>query len=333
MAVMVAVGMAVTNTISTVRVVGIQPPTSLSNQPSRRVPGAAADDDMVRAAATVSGLALDAYRRGQFAARAGRREDRDAAVGAFEEALRLDPAFAPAWAALARTRATRAALDGRDPGQLRQAQTEASRALALDPDLPDAYLAAGLVRFVGDRDFVGAEVWMRRAQALGATTGEDMLWFACVLNAQRRFGEALRVLDTTIAREPRMAALHAWRGLMLHSLGRYDEELAALQHAAAIDPHSPEALFHLGMGYARRRQYDRALPALRQAVSLSGDGGYYISWFGRMAADAGDFAAAEQAVHDLEAIARTRGLAPALISAVASHIDARRHPERKPSAS
>ena len=79
------------------------------------------------------------------------------------------------------------------------------------------------------------------------------------------------------------------------------------------------------MGYARRRQYDLALPALRQAVALSGGGGYYLSWFGRMAADAGDLSAAALAIDQLQGIARTRGLAPALSRAVADHIEARRH--------
>jgi tetratricopeptide (TPR) repeat protein len=145
------------------------------------------------------------------------------------------------------------------------------------------------------------------------------------LNAQRRFDAALRVLDEAIVREPQMAALHAWRGLLLHSLHRYDDELTALQRAARMDPLSEEAAFHLGMGYARRRKYDLALPALRQAVALSGGGGYYLSWYGRMAADGGDLRAAEVALQQLQGIARTRGLAPALSDAVSYHIDARRH--------
>ena len=278
------------------------------------------------AAATLSGVALDAYRRGQAAAaRATRIEDLTAAVESFGAAVRADPEFAPAWAALARTRATRAIRDGRAADELQRADEEASRALAIDDHLADAYVAIGQVRFVRDRDFAGADLWFQRARALGATAGRDVLWHACVLNAQQRFDDALRIVDEAISREPQMAVLHAWRGLLLHAVHRYHEELTALKRAAAMDPHSAEASFHLGMGYARRRQYDLALPALRQAVVLSGGGGYYLSWFGRMAADAGDLGAAELAIDQLQGIARTRGLAPALSRAVAHHIEARRH--------
>ena len=277
-------------------------------------------------AATLSGVALGAYRRGQAATTRGARlEDLAAAVESFETAIRADPGFAPAWAALARTRATRAMRDGRAADELQRADEEASRALASDDTLIDAYVAMGQVRFVRDRDFASADLWFQRARALGATAGQDVLWHACVLNAQQRFDDALRIVDEAISREPRMGALHAWRGLLLHSLHRYDEELAALKHAAAVDPHSAEASFHLGMGYGRRGQYDLALPALRQAVALSGGGGYYLSWFGRVAADAGDLGAAELAIDQLQGIARTRGLAPALSQAVTHHIDARRH--------
>jgi DNA-binding winged helix-turn-helix (wHTH) protein/tetratricopeptide (TPR) repeat protein len=276
------------------------------------------------AAATIDGAALEAYRRGQVASRAGRREDLGLAMDGFETALRLDPEFAPAWAALARTRATRAIRDGRDAGELRRADAEAMRALELDRDFADAHVALGQVRFARDRDFVGADVWFQRARALGAVEGRDLLWHACVLYAQGRLEDAMRILDEAIARDPRMAALHAWRGLLLHALHRYDEELVALRHAAALDPQSPEALFHLGLGYARRRQFDLALPAMRRAAALSGDGAYYVSWFGRVAADAGDLAAAEHALHELETIARHRGVSPALSGAVAHHIEARR---------
>jgi DNA-binding winged helix-turn-helix (wHTH) protein/tetratricopeptide (TPR) repeat protein len=277
------------------------------------------------AAATSSRAALEWYRRGQAATRTGRVNDLGAAVDAFESALRLEPQFAPAWAGLARARASRAARDGRDANQFDLAEIEATRALALDQGLADAHVAIGQVRLGRDRDFGGAEASLLRARTLGATAGRDALWLACVLNAQRRFDAALRVLDEAIAHEPQMAALHAWRGLLLHSLHRYDDELTALQRAAAMDPLSEEAIFHLGMGYARRRQYDLALPALRQAARLSGGGGYYVSWYGRMAADAGDLHAAEDALHELEAIARTRGLAPALSDAISYHIGVRRY--------
>jgi DNA-binding winged helix-turn-helix (wHTH) protein/tetratricopeptide (TPR) repeat protein len=276
-------------------------------------------------AATSSRAALEWYRRGQAAAHTGRMNDLGAAVDAFESAVRLDPEFAPAWAGLARARATRAVRDGRDENQFHLADVEATRALALDPDLADAYVAIGQVRFSRDRDFGGAEALLLRARTLGATAGRDAVWLASVLNAQRRFEAALRVLDEAIVREPQMAALHAWRGLLLHALHRYDDELTALQRAALMDPLSEEAAFHLGMGYARRRQYGLALPALRQAAALSGGGGYYVSWYGRMAADAGDFRAAEDALQQLQTIARTRGLAPPLSDAVSYHIHARRH--------
>jgi DNA-binding winged helix-turn-helix (wHTH) protein/tetratricopeptide (TPR) repeat protein len=282
-------------------------------------------DQPAREPAATSSRAAEWYRRGTTAARTGRMNDLGAAVDAFEFAVRLDPGFAPAWAGLARARASRAIRDGRDANQFQRADIEATRALALDPNVADAYVAIGQVRFARDRDLGGAEASLLRAQSLGATGGRDALWLACVLNAQRRFDAALRVLDEAIVREPRMAALHAWRGLLLHSLHRYDEELTALRRAATMDPLSEEAIFHLGMGYMRRRQYDLALPALRQAVALSGGGGYYVSWYGRMAADAGDLRAAEGALQELRVIARTRGLAPALSDAVSYHIGASRH--------
>jgi len=246
-------------------------------------------------------------------------------VEAFETAVRLDPQFDLAWAGLAHARAARAMVDGRDVAELQRARLEAQHALERDVTLPDAHIALGQVRFALDGDPAGAEIALRRARGLGATTGRDQVWLVWVLSAQGRHAEALAVLDEALSREPQRACLHAWRGFLLHALHRYDEELDALRRAVSIDPQSPESLLHLGLGYSRRRQYDLALPALRHAVQLSDGGGVYLSWLGRVAADAGDLTAAQQVLRELRTIGPGRGLAPSLSGSVEHHIAARRN--------
>jgi hypothetical protein len=103
-----------------------------------------------RAKCIVSALtnvrALEAYCEGQ-AITGDRLSELSRAIECFEIAVELDPRFAAAWAALARARASRALLDGRDRPELRLARMEARRALDTDSTLADAHLAVGQVRF------------------------------------------------------------------------------------------------------------------------------------------------------------------------------------------
>lgn len=273
-------------------------------------------------AATASDRAIEAYRRGQ-AANGERLAQLSESIEAFSMAVRIDPGFAPAWAALARVRASRAMLDGRDASEFRRAREEARRALATDDSLAAAHLALGQVSFSLDADTRGAEIAMRRAKALGAAAG-DQAWLAWVLNADGHEAEALRVIDEALTHEPRNAPLHAWRGFLLHALRRYDEEIVELRHAVSLDDRSWETVLHLGLGYSRRMQYDLALPALRRAVALSDTGGVSLAWLGRVSADAGDVGSAERIVAQLRALAPARGLSPSLGASVSYHIEARR---------
>lgn len=286
-----------------------------------RIPAAAGSG--AASAAATNERALVAYRLGK-AVNGDRMSELSRAIETFEQAVRIDPEFAPAWAALARARASRAVFDGRDRPELRRARLEAQRALDADPTLADAHLALGQVRFALDDDAAGAEIDLRRARALGATAGRDQVWLVRVLHAEGRVASALRVLEEAIAVEPENAQLHAWRGLMLHAARRYDEEIVEIQKAIALDPDSWDATLQLGLAYSRRQQYDLALPALRRAVALSDNSGLVLSWLGRISADAGDIASAEQALHQLRELEPSRGLAPSLAASIEYHLAARR---------
>jgi hypothetical protein len=104
---------------------------------------------------------------------------------------------------------------------------------------------------------------------------------------------------------------------------RYDDEIVELLEAVSMDKDSWQAALHLGLGYSRRREYALALPALRRAVTLSDGGGIALSWLGRIAADAGDVGTATEALQQLRAAGRARGLAPSLAASIEYHLRAR----------
>ncbi len=154
----------------------------------------------------------------------------------------------------------------------------------------------------------------------GASDEAVFLDYAC---AQAHLGQrrlALQTIETGLTRQPQSVTLHANRGLYLHGVGRYDEELAELTGAVAMNPSSAEAQFHLGLGFARRRQYVASLSALQRAVLLSNGASRYLSWLGRIAAEAGRPDRAEAVLHLLQRRADEEHVPAELISSVAYYL-------------
>jgi tetratricopeptide (TPR) repeat protein len=276
-----------------------------------------------RVMGTTHGRARDAFGEGQ-AINGYRLSELSRAIENFEAAVQLDPGFASAWAALARARASRALLDGRDRLELRLARSEAKQALAFDHTLADAHLALGQVHFALDEDPARAEIDLRQARALGASSGRDLFWLLWVLKVEGRTASALRVVTEALATEANNVELHAWRGLLLHDAKRYDEERAELQRALAIDEDSWMAMLQMGLSYSRRREYDRALPALQRAVALSDGSSQTRTWLDRISAEARDLASAEQTPHQRREIGPTRGETPSKAVPIEYYLGPRR---------
>ena len=233
--------------------------------------------------------------------------------------------LADAWAreALEETRLVGAGERTADAGYAR-ARMAAEHALALNARLWRAHAALGIVSAEHDRDAAAAAGAFQRAVSTGASEPMVFTAYACALTRVKRPAEALAVIDRGLRILPRAPELRAHRGLLLHALGRYDEELATLQAVVADSPDSPDAHFHLGLGLARREQYDGAIAALRRAVSLSGGAPRFVSWLGRIAADAGRPADARSALEALRERAATRYVPADLIDSVKFHLSAKR---------
>src|SRR5438874_4078892 len=123
-------------------------------------------------AATPSNQNIEAYNallQGNFYANQSSAEDTRKAIGYYEEAIRLDPRYALAYAKLsysADSLATNYAA-GLAPKEreeaIAKARASARSALELDPNLADAHWAQGVVLRDLDFNFAGAEAELRRA--------------------------------------------------------------------------------------------------------------------------------------------------------------------------
>jgi serine/threonine protein kinase/tetratricopeptide (TPR) repeat protein len=167
----------------------------------------------------------------------------------YQEAVRLDPNFALAYAEWSIALGAYASLFAQGPAvgdYIRQAQAPALKAVALAPELAEGHLALALAR-ADSLDFAGASDEFQRAITLAPGN-------ARVLRDYGAFAVEMGRTDAGIAAARRAAALdplnensHSFLSSALLSARRYDEAFAAYQDALSIRPKDPQwrALGHL----------------------------------------------------------------------------------------
>lgn len=149
------------------------------------------------------------------------------ALGHFEEALRIDPTYAPAWAGLGAGYYYMSSLFVPATEAMPKARIAAQRALDLDPDLGLAHATLGIVSSVYDWQWAAGEQHIRRALELSPGDASIHLLYAYVVLAHRRFDEALEHERMAQSLDPlSLAALNAEVATQLLA-GRFAEQLRA----------------------------------------------------------------------------------------------------------
>ena len=182
--------------------------------------------------------AYEAYLEGQyFIARGQDKEDLTKALSYADQAIKLDPGYAPAWAQRSLVLQTMAAvtlIDNKDG--FRRARESAEKAIALDPELAAGYLALAMVQINNDWDWEGASTSVKKASLLAPGSATVVGIQASLARHLERVEEAVVLYRRAIALDPLRANYHLALGDELRTLGRYEEAKAALDKAQELNP-------------------------------------------------------------------------------------------------
>ena len=136
------------------------------------------------------------------------------AIAKLEKVTALDPKFARAWSKLAVAHAVLPQYVGGDWAEnLTIAESDAQRAIALDPDNAEAYAALGYVAF-SRRRYVEMVAPAKRALALGPDDDTANFWVSNELAAMGRTTETEAILDHILVRDPANALVLFYKGSM-----------------------------------------------------------------------------------------------------------------------
>jgi len=164
------------------------------------------------------------------------KSDNDSAIQALTRAVEVDPEFAGGWAELAQAYVWKLFLFAPDEKDLQQkAFVAVEKALALDPDLAEAYLARGRLLWTPANHFPHDQVIQeyRRALALNPSLDEARNQLAVVLGHVGLVDEALAELDQALKSNPSNTLARFRVGEVLLFKGKHEEALAALLNVPA----------------------------------------------------------------------------------------------------
>jgi TolB-like protein/tetratricopeptide (TPR) repeat protein len=177
---------------------------------------------------------------------ARRAENGRLAIELFEQVVKRDPAFAPAYAGIASTYGHLSYLFPIDGGYaVPQDQADAImrpaafKALELDPLLADAHAAMGHVHAF-DHEWAQAEASFRRALQLNPTLTTVYTDFVLsTLLPEGKLDEAMRVLETAIHADPLSLDVRRVLAHVQINAGLYDRAIENCDRVLAIDPTFP----------------------------------------------------------------------------------------------
>lgn len=164
-------------------------------------------------------------------------EDWARAAGLVEQALALDAEYAPAWAFLAGVKGFRASYEHhRAVEHYREALDAARRAVALDDTLPEGHAILGMWSFWFEYQWETATHELATAVRLGPGSAEAHGYYALVLTALGRHGEAVASNRRAVELAPLDMTTRLNASIGLYRARRFEEAQAWFAQARAIEP-------------------------------------------------------------------------------------------------
>ncbi len=220
---------------------------------------------------TENAEAYDAYLRGMYCWNQWTPDSARQAVGHFRRAVDLDPDFAKAWGAMARSHTYLAAMGrlslcGEAYGR---AYSAAEKAIELDSEIEGSHVALGLVRLFHDWDLPAAETSFLRAMAINPNSVDVLHGYSLFLQADERTEEAVAVLERATTLDPLNLPVLDLLGKAHMTCGHNEEALAQFDRALELDPEFRSALEGKGWTYLHMGRLDDAIETFERVRDLT----------------------------------------------------------------
>ena len=227
------------------------------------------EEQRVGKKSTADAAAYQHYLKGRFYLLQYTPEGHKSAIEHLNEAIRLDPNYALAWAGLADTYTASADLLMPPREALPKARSAAEKALTLDETLAEAHAALGHI-FLHQLN-PAAERELQRALELNPNSVEARLWSAEYFSP-RDETKAIAVLKQAQELDPLSTVSGQFMVATYFFNRHFDEAVVEAQKTLQLDPNDPSSRSYLAFAYGGQGKHAEAiaiLEDLRQKLPVS----------------------------------------------------------------
>lgn len=210
------------------------------------------------------------------------QQDLERSVELFEEAVKRDPKYARAYAAIADSYNQLGYLGFRPIGvTIPKAQQAAQHALELDPQLADAHAALGFLNAMWTWEWKQAEFQYQRALELDPNYVPAHHYYALFLASAGRLKEAEEQMAIAQKLDPLEPSVNSGSAYVLYFDRQYDKSIEFCQRALKQDPNYAIAHALLGWNYVQLKRTPEGINELNRALESAPENTLYLATLGR----------------------------------------------------
>jgi eukaryotic-like serine/threonine-protein kinase len=268
---------------------------------------------------TIDPRAYELYLKGRF-----QWNKRDAAglykaIELFNQAIEIDPQYAPAYAGLADCYNLLDIWAGLPTKEtFPRAKAAAQKALAIDDQLAEAHTSLAYAIHTYEWDWAAAEQDYKRAIALNPNYATARQWYAEFLTATGRFDEAEAQGRKALELDPMSPIINAVVAYNRMMARRYDAAIEQGIRTTQLFPKFMPGHAYLGLAYLESGKPREAIAALEASRKLQ-DIVVVFTWLIRAHLAAGNTAEAARLTKELEKRGRSEYLPPYYMAALDAH--------------
>jgi len=246
--------------------------------------------------------AYQLYVKGRYFWNKRTGSDLNKAKNYFEQALKLDPAYALAYSGLADCYALLSYFDSNYPfaETFPKAKALAEKALEIDSTLVEPHATLGFALHSYYWDWGGAETEYKRALELNPNYATAHHWYAWYLILVGRREESVQEMKRALELDPVSMEIHADLADVLVEAYRADEAMKYAQASLEMDPNFVDTILAVGHIHRQKGELDQSITEFEKARELSQSRPDVLAFLGNAYALAGKTGKAVDLIAELK---------------------------------